>query len=269
MKDFRTATLGRTGLQVCRLGVACSYGAPAEAFEEAFDRGVNYFYYGGRRTKAMADAVRRIVAAGKRNELIVLIQSYSRSAALMEAFYRRALKQLGIENADILLLGWYNRPASRRILERAERMREKGLFRYLALSGHNRKLFPALSRQTNFDLFHVRYNAAHRGAEDDIFDKLDATNRPGIVTYTATRWGDLLKPRRMPSNQKPLTAADCYRFVLSNPSVDVCMSGPSDLEQMREALKALESGPLTEEESSRVRMIGDHVHATSRRFSFG
>jgi len=32
-------TLGRTGLKAGRLGVASSYGAPAEAYEEAFERG--------------------------------------------------------------------------------------------------------------------------------------------------------------------------------------------------------------------------------------
>jgi hypothetical protein len=31
--------LGRTGLQVCRIGISSSFGAPAEAYEEAFDRG--------------------------------------------------------------------------------------------------------------------------------------------------------------------------------------------------------------------------------------
>ena len=151
MDDFRKSVLGRTGLQVGRLGVACSYGAPTEAFEEAFERGVNYFYYGGRRTRAMAKAIRNIIAKGKRDELIILIQSYSRSASLMEIFYQRALNQLGIDGADILLLGWYNRPPSPRIIERAKKMRVKGMFRYLALSGHNRQLFPALAQQSDYD----------------------------------------------------------------------------------------------------------------------
>jgi aryl-alcohol dehydrogenase-like predicted oxidoreductase len=73
----------------------------------------------------------------------------------------------------------------------------------------------------------------------------------------------------MPEHQAPLTATDCYRFVLSNPSVDVCMTGPKTRGHMREALEALELGPLSSEEMARVRLIGDHVHATSRRLSFG
>ena len=46
---YLSGTLGRTGLNVGRLGVAASYGAPAEAFEEAFERGCNYFYIGSGR----------------------------------------------------------------------------------------------------------------------------------------------------------------------------------------------------------------------------
>jgi hypothetical protein len=44
MDNFKKGTLGNTGLTVGRLGVAASYGAPASAIEEAFDRGCNYFY---------------------------------------------------------------------------------------------------------------------------------------------------------------------------------------------------------------------------------
>ena len=257
--------LGRTGLKVGRLGVACSYGAPTAAFEEAFDRGVNYFYWGPMRKEAMAMAIRNIIARGQRDQLVLLIQSYSRSPMLMEYFYRRALKRLNIDTADILLLGWHNRPPSPRILERALKMKEKGMFRFLAVSGHHRPMFADLAGDDAFDLFHIRYNAAHRGAENEVFDRLPSENRPGIVTYTATRWGDLLNPEKMPPGEQPLSGADCYRFVLSNPNVDVCMTGPKNSEQMREALKALEQGPLSPEELERIRRIGDHIHANHKR----
>lgn len=265
MQPTNIHTLGRTGLKVGRLGVACSYGAPARAFEEAFEHGVNYFYWGSMRKEPMAVAIRNIVARGHRDRLIVLIQSYSRSAVLMEYFYHRALKRLKIDTADILLLGWHNQPPSPRILERALKMKEKGMFRFLAVSGHHRPMFSDLAEDNTYDLFHIRYNAVHRGAETEVFDRLPSQRRPGIVTYTATRWRDLLDPQKMPPGEPPLSAADCYRFVLSHPAVDVCMTGPKDLQQMREALKALESGPLHAEESERIRRIGDHIHANYRR----
>ena len=40
------ATLGRTGLRVGRLGISSSFDAPAMAFEEAFERGCNYYTWG-------------------------------------------------------------------------------------------------------------------------------------------------------------------------------------------------------------------------------
>jgi aryl-alcohol dehydrogenase-like predicted oxidoreductase len=265
MIDYRRAVLGRTGLAVGRLGVACSYGAPTEAFEEAFEQGINYFYWGSTRKAAMARAIRNIMAKGKRDHLVIVIQSYSRSAVLMETFYRQALKTLNIETADILLLGWHNRPPSPNILDRALKMKEKGMFRFLAVSGHHRPMFANLARDAAYDLFHVRYNAAHRGAESDVFSRLPDDKRPGIVTYTATRWSDLLNAKKMPPGEKPLSGSDCYRFVLSNPAVNVCMTGPKNMVQMREALKALDLGPLSEQEMVRFRKIGDFVHDHHKR----
>jgi predicted aldo/keto reductase-like oxidoreductase len=96
---------------------------------------------------------------------------------------------------------------------------------------------------------------------------LPAERRPGIVAYTATCWGALLKARRMPPGEAPLRARDCYRFVLSTPQFNVCMSGPKNDAQMDEALAALDAGPLSTEEESRIRRIGRwvHQHATFGR----
>lgn len=256
--------LGRTGLEVGRLGVASSYGAPAKAFEEAFDRGCNYFYWGSLRKSGMAEAIRNICGQGKRNDLIIVIQSYSRSASLLELSCRRALKRLAIEYGDVLLLGWYRKKPAKRILEKAHRLKQKGLFRFLAVSSHNRRLFPELARENLFDIFHIRYSAAHRGAELESFPYLQSENRPGVVAYTATRWGQLLEEKKMPPGEPPPSASDCYRFVLSHPTVDICMVGPKNLAQMREALVTLDRGPMTEVELWRMRKIGDHLRGANR-----
>jgi len=128
-------TLGRTGLTVGRLGMSSSFGAPATAFEEAFERGCNYFTWG-------------------------------------------------------------------------------------------------------------------------TFIK----GRSGVVSFTATDWQNLLKPKKMPPGESPLTAEECYRFALSNAAADVCMMGAKSAEQMRETLAVLEKGPLTEKELERVQFIGKHVY---------
>jgi aryl-alcohol dehydrogenase-like predicted oxidoreductase len=146
-------------------------------------------------------------------------------------------------------------------------MRENGMFRHLAVSGHRRRAFVGHEADQRFSVLHIRYNAAHIGVETEVFPHLPAEGRPGIVAYTATCWGALLKARRMPPGEAPLRARDCYRFVLSNPDVNVGMSGPKDDAQMDEALAALDEGPLSAEEDARIRRIGRwvHEHATFGR----
>jgi aryl-alcohol dehydrogenase-like predicted oxidoreductase len=94
---------------------------------------------------------------------------------------------------------------------------------------------------------------------------LEPEKRPGIVAFTATRWGQLLKAKKMPPGETPLTAADAYRFVLSHPAVDVCMSGAKTVEEMRENLAVLDAGPMTEAELERARRIGDFVRVPKKR----
>ena len=56
------------------------------------------------------------------------------------------------------------------------------------------------------------------------------------------------------------TATDCYRFVLSHPAVDVCLSGPADEKQLDRALGALRREPMTEEELAWMRRVGAAVY---------
>lgn len=259
-----TTTLGSTGLTVGRLGLAASYGAPARAFEEAFDQGCNYFYLGGGRRKArMKQAVKNLVEQGHRDKMVIAVQTYARFGMLTPMLFKRALAGMGTDYADVLILGWHNRQPSARLIDVARKMKEKGICRFIALSGHNRSLFPVLAKQKIFDIFHIRYNAAHRGAETETFPLFAPEAKPGIVSYTATRWGHLMNPKKMPDSEAPLSAADCYRFVLANPDIDVCLCGPKNIDEMRTALTALDAPPLSDEQLNRIRMLGDYVRQNS------
>jgi len=267
MENFRESVLGSTGLRVGRLGLAASYGAPAKAFEEAFEKGCNYFYLGsGRHRVGMKQAIRNLCRKGRRDQLVVAIHTYARSGLLTKFLFRKNLRSLGLEQADIMILGWHNRRPSPKLVDRVLALKENGLFRFLGMSGHNRTLFPQMAATSQFDLFHIRYNAAHRGAEEETFPPLMGVGRPGIVTYTATRWGQMLNPKKMPPGESVPVPSDCYRFVLSNPAVNVCLCGPKDTDQLREALPALELGPLSEDYMERLKRIGDHVRKTTRKF---
>jgi aryl-alcohol dehydrogenase-like predicted oxidoreductase len=260
------AILGRTGLHVGRLGISSSYGAPAAAFEEAFERGCNYFVMGSfmkGRSKEMIKAIRNIKQAGKRDQLVVCLMEYTHSSLLGKAHFYGGLKKLGLEYVDVMMMGYYPNKPRKQVLDLGMGLKEKGVVRHLALSGHSRKLFPKLV-ESPIDIFQVRYNAANSGAEQDVFPFCGGENRPGIISFTATRWGQLLKEDKMPPGENPLTAKECYQFVLSNPAVDVCMTGARTHKMMKENMETLDSSPLSDEEMVRIRRIGDHVYGKPR-----
>src|SRR4029077_2263985 len=148
-----------------------------------------------------------------------------------------------------------------RILDASRRLRERGLIRHIAISTHHRPLVSDLSADPDIGIVHVRYNAVHPGAEREVFPLLAANgNRLGMVAFTATSWRQLLNSRRVPPGELVPTAADCYRFVLSHPAVDVCMTGPANEAQAAEALGAIELGPMRPDELAWMGRVGDFIH---------
>jgi aryl-alcohol dehydrogenase-like predicted oxidoreductase len=260
---FQPRVLGRTGLRVGPLGISASYGVPASAVERAVDAGMNYLYWGSARRRAFADALRHL--APRRDNLVLAIQSYARLGRSVTGSVERGLRTLGFDRADVLLLGWWNHRPPSRIIEACEQLKARGLVGRIAMSTHNRPLVAEMARDPVVDIFHVRYNAAHRGAETDVFPHVAGPDGPGLVSYTATSWRQLLDARRVPAGERVPTAADCYRFVLSQPAVHVCMTGPSSAEHVDMALEAVRLGPMTGEELEWMRRVGDAVRRKNQK----
>jgi len=74
----------------------------------------------------------------------------------------------------------------------------------------------------------------------------------------------LLDRRRVPLGERVPTAGDCYRFVLSQPAIGVCMTGHSSLAHTEHALAALKQGPMNAEELAWMRRIGDAIYGKKR-----
>lgn len=253
---------GRTGLRVSRLAIGSSYGIGGADLERAYERGINFFFFGLRRRGAFAAGVRALVPK-HREDLVLAIQSYSRSAVLMGPSVDLALRALRTDYADLMGLGWWNQVPPPRIVDAARAIQQKGKVRHLVISSHHRPTFERLMTDPTYGGIMVRYSAAHPGAEREVFPHL-AEPRPGVLAFTATRWGSLMRPALTPPGDKTPTATDCYRFVLSSPSVHTSLAGPRDGAQLDGALEALELGPMSDDELAWMRRVGVAVRANAK-----
>jgi aryl-alcohol dehydrogenase-like predicted oxidoreductase len=267
-RSFTHAVLGRTGIPVHRLGLSASYLPGRATIHRAVDAGLNYFFCYGFDFQ-MVGALREVPKTGRERYVVAtgpynLIWGHTDVRRTLE----KRLRQLGTDYVDVFLFLGVMKPKELpgRVLDDLRRLREEGRVRAIGLSTHDRRLAGHLAGDGAVDVLMVRYNAAHRGAEEDIFPHLQAHD-PGVVAYTATRWTALLRrPRGWPKHGRVPTAGECYRFVLSSPHVDVCMTAPRSVRELDQNLAALERGPLDEDEMAFLRQFGDAVHAQRRWF---
>ncbi|MEZ0227267.1 MAG: aldo/keto reductase [Planctomycetota bacterium] len=263
MAGFAPRPLGRTGKLVGPLGLAASFGVGESGVELAHERGVNYFYWGSMRRSAFGRGLKRVLAKDRAKTQLV-IQTYTRLGSLMGLSVRRALRQLDTDHCDVLLLGWWNGMPPARITDAAKRLRDAGVVKHIAISTHQRPKVPEFSGV--FDVVHMRYNAVHRGAEKEIFPHIPEArdSRAGVVAFTATRWGHLLKrPSGLPDGVPVPSAGDCYRFCLTDPHVDNVICGARNDADVTAACDAMDKGPMSADEVKWMHQVGDAVRAAS------
>jgi aryl-alcohol dehydrogenase-like predicted oxidoreductase len=267
-QDFTHTILGNTGMKVHRLGLSATNRPGKRTIYKALDEGLNYFFFFGFDTqmiKVLREALRR-----RRENIVVATGAYNfvwGHTDLRRTLEKR-LRKLRTDYIDVFLfLGvTQEKHFPDNVKEELYRLREEGKVRAVGISTHHRKFAGRLADEGALDVIMMRYNAAHRGAEQDIFPYLKKHN-PGVVSFTATRWRCLIrKPRGWPKGGPVPTPGMCYRFVLSSPHVHVCMTAPSNLKQFEENLKSLNQGPLSEQEMEFMKKFGDAVHHTRKWF---
>jgi aryl-alcohol dehydrogenase-like predicted oxidoreductase len=215
----------------------------------------------------MKQAIRRL-ARKQREKMVIALQTYDPTGLVLGRTFTQGLRALAIDYADVLILGMRNGPIPQRILDKAVELKERGLAKHLCVSAHDRSAYRRHLEARIFDLIMVRYNAAHRGADRDVFPLLGETGRPGVICYNATRWGHLFDPRWMPEGARRPDPTDLYRYALSNPNIDMVLTAPETFEQLRQNVKTLSMGPVTEEERTWLETIGDHVHSLNPSSNF-
>jgi predicted aldo/keto reductase-like oxidoreductase len=276
---FLTAPAAAFGTPACRLGLAWRGGSALTTDDVlgALDRGVNFLNWpGAADAPGTSDAFSRaLVSLGPRRESVILcVQFGARTAAEAAEEMRLILATLGTDYVDVLTLYYVEEPDEWRelarpggVLEYCRGARRHGVIRRLGITSHQRRLAAEAARSGLIDALMIRYNAAHRGAEREVFPVTGPLGIP-VIAYTALRWGALLEPTPddPPGFEVP-RAPDWYRFALQVPEVAVVLAAPQDraeLEQDLEVLRA--SGPLDAAEYARMAAHGDRVRRHAGRF---
>lgn len=243
----------------------------------ALERGVRYFNWCGK-----PDGLSRAIAhLGKqRDEIVLAAQLKARAADEAERELDWVLDHTGSDRLDVGTLYYVESEDEWREITRPggswealARRRSDGQLGMIGLTSHQRALAAswacefAPDGRRRLDMLMVRYNAAHSGAEQDVFPVMSRLGIP-VVTFTGLRWRDLLRSTPDdPPGFRPPSAADCYRFCLANPSVAVALAAPSGREQLIEDLRALDTRCAASQKwLASMRSHGDRVRRHAREF---
>jgi aryl-alcohol dehydrogenase-like predicted oxidoreductase len=259
--NFRFRRLPVIDKKVLRLGLACSFGIDAAGIEWALGEGGMQYVFWTPRQRVATEVLRRALKRDRDRYVIATGPTTALWAGNLRRYVDTVRMTLDVDQIDVLQMFWLGKTSrwAPRIVAELESLRDEGAVRAIGISIHDRKRAGELARNSRLDLFMIRYNAAHPGAERDIFPHLQE-GRHTVVSYTATCWRHLLQRPKKWDGPMP-TAGDCYRFCLTSPHVDVTLTGPANLEQLQENLAALDKGPLSTEKMAMFRELGPLVKA--------
>jgi predicted aldo/keto reductase-like oxidoreductase len=262
----RLATLGPDLPRVCRLGLATRGNSRLRIDDVAYaiDRGINYLNWCGH-----PDGLSRTIARldRDRSRVAVAVQFQARTAGAAADELSQLLEHLRSPYVDVLTLyyvesgkEWDELSAPGGVLDYLEGQQQRGTVRLVGLTSHQRKLAAAWAGTGRLDLLMVRYNAAHRGAEQDVFPLTGQMNMP-VVTFTGLRWKALLESTPDdPRGFRPPPAAECYRFCLAHPGVTVALAAPGNRQELNHTVTLLDDWRLpAPPEIEALRAHGDRV----------
>ena len=284
-------SLGRTDLNVSALGLGGGGGMSSADTRYAFDQGINYFFYSSDLHhflySAMADALRDLCGRGsrQREQVVLATVTYIKSPEMAIAALFDQFSELGIDYIDVFFWGWIGAedgPAFARCLDltpdlrgqdtvyqrslerlygASERLKQMGAVRYIGASFHDLDLAHQWSKSPLLDVIMVRHNVAHRSAQRQVLQPLQAyPQRPGVTTFksTGSHSGPLWQvPEALPEGCWQPSVPDLYRYSLSQPSVDLCLMGLEHRHEIDAAIAGFHQGRLTPQELGYLDLYGD------------
>jgi|GEM_PF-167059 len=262
----RWVDLGHGCPRVLRLGLATRGNTHLEAEDVVYSvqRGVNLLNWCGY-DDGLARALRE--ARVERDKVVIATQLQSRDAEGASHELERSMRLLGTNRIDVVTFyyveeerEWHDIIDPRGALEVLDQARAQGAIRLIGLTTHQRRLGARWVESGKLDLLMIRYNAAHRGAEADVFSVTGRLHVP-VITFTAQRWNALRqKTPDDPPGFTPPEAREWYRFDLAHPAIAAVLMAPDNRRELERDLTLLDDWrPPNKEEFETLIAHGQRV----------
>ena len=268
-QDFLRVPLGKIGTPVCRIGLSATYRPGRETIFKALDEGLNYFFFFGFDTQMTS--VLRETLLGRRDQYVLATGAYNYIWRAPESAHDPGAPAAPdcAPTTSTSSISWESRGARtspRRCATNCRPMRESGLVRGVSISTHDRKFAAELAREGALDAMMIRYNAAHVGAETEIFPHLPESD-PAVISFTATRWTSLLRaPKGYPRRERVPTAGTVLSVRAVEPGGRRLPDGAGKSEAVPAEPREIRQGPLPEDEMKFIRHFGDIVYGRKQYF---
>ena len=255
--------LGNTSLSVSRMGISGHYALPERGFAEALERGINAYFW--EPIYMSQSRFFKPLSKQAKSDLVMCCGTFEASAHGLRRDLERALAAMDLEQIQVFYIFWIRdkeRLTDELLLE-MERLKSEGLVHTFGVTTHSRSLAREFVQQ--WPAVMVRHNAAHTGIERDVLPYVDPA-KAGLITFSNLCYGRMIS--ELPGWDKGVpSAADAYRYSLTQPNVTGCWSAPSTIAQLRENLSALTRGPMSPRELEAMRDYGRALYRLNTGFN--
>lgn len=240
-------TLGKTGLKVTSMGFGCMITSDPSVIERAAAMGITYFdsargYQRGNNERMVGTAL-----GAKRKDIVLSSKTQAKTGADAIADLETSLKELGTDYLDIWYLHARSSPAdiTDDLVEAQQKAKKEGKVRFVGVSTHagQSELMPYLVEKGNHDVILTAYNFTLDPGMDAVIDQA-AKAGVGIVAMKVMAGGFRRSKPGEPlydklSKNGAMLAA--LKWALRNPNVGTTIPSITDMEQLEENVKAMDS----------------------------
>jgi hypothetical protein len=252
----------------------------------AFDAGINFFFLTADMHwpwyEKTRQGLRVLLARGgdTRDQVVVGVVTYVAQPEFCWMPLTEVLDAVpGLQRIDLSIVGGaHSGDYLPRLQEHHRHRAERWAgVRAVGTTFHDRAAARMAITHRMIDIAFVRYNVEHPGAEEDLFAHLRAAPRahrpetpvPLLYNFKSTSGARTLHDRwqqlaMAPGDWRP-DITDFYRFALTNPALDGALISLSRLPHLRELRRALDRGPLDEEERAYLVTLSKLARGEARR----